>query len=78
MKEVAFRFPGVNFVHVETFEDISARSRDELVPVPAVAEWGLPSEPWVFVIDARGMVAATFEGSASEEELNEAIAAVAP
>jgi hypothetical protein len=78
MKEVASRFPGISFVHVETFEDVSVQSPDALVPVPAVAEWGLPSEPWVFVIDAQGMVSAAFEGSASEGELMGAIAAVAP
>ena len=78
VQAVAPQFPGVNFVHVEIYEDLSVQSYDELVPVPAVAEWGLPSEPWVFVVDAQGMVSAAFEGSASEGELMGAIAAVAP
>ncbi len=76
-KGIAPRFPGVNFVHVEIYEDLTVGSVDELQPVPATLEWGLPSEPWVFVVDGQGIVFAVFEGSASEKELVEAIGAVA-
>src|SRR3970282_354931 len=37
--------------------------------VPAVEEWGIPSEPYVFVVDADGDVAAKFEGPADTTAL---------
>lgn len=70
-------FEGVEFVHVEIYEDLQVESAEDLTPVPATGEWGLPSEPWVFVVDSDGVVSATFEGAASDEELTAAIEAVA-
>ncbi|MGH8874018.1 MAG: hypothetical protein ACRDVM_02025 [Acidimicrobiia bacterium] len=75
-KTVAARHPDVNFVHVEVFENLDAAGMDQLRPVPAVVEWGLPSEPWVFVVDAAGEVAARFEGAFSEAELERALEAI--
>jgi len=46
------------------------------VPVAATIEWGLPSEPWIFVVDRDGLVTASFEGIVSEEELQAAVEAV--
>ena len=69
-------YPGVDFVHVEIYEDLQVTSPEELTVVPATTEWGLPSEPWVFVVDASGVVSASFEGAASDTELTEAIDAV--
>lgn len=77
-KEVAGVFPGVNFVHVEVYENIHVTERSDLILVPAVEEWGLPSEPWLYVIDDRGVVTAAFEGAVSDAELDDAIGAVAP
>lgn len=70
-------YPGIEFIHVEVYEDLSVTDQGDLTPVAAVAEWGLPSEPWVFVVDGAGMVTASFEGAARDEELSAAIAAVA-
>jgi hypothetical protein len=44
---------------------------DNLAVVPAVQEWGLPTEPWVFVVDAAGIVIGRFEGVISSEEIAE-------
>jgi hypothetical protein len=44
-----------------------------LEPVPAVLEWGLPTEPWVFVVDAQGFVVGRFEGVVSAEEITAAL-----
>jgi len=44
--------------------------------VPAVAEWGLPSEPWVYVLDSGGRVAARFEGAVSPEEIEDVLSFV--
>ena len=78
VKDLRADFTGVQFVHVEIYEDLQVTDQSELTPVSAVAEWGLPSEPWVFVVDSSGMVTASFEGAARDEELSAAIAAVAP
>lgn len=69
-------YPEVEFVHVEIYEDLQVTSPEELTVVPATGEWGLPSEPWVFVVDASGVVTASFEGAASDAELTAAIDAV--
>ncbi len=71
---IAERYAGrVEFLHIEPYE--LARLRDEgvFVLVPAMEEWGLSTEPWVFVVDAEGRVAAKFEGVLSEEELIEVL-----
>ena len=63
-------------MHVEIYENLDADSFEDLVTGPAVAEWGLPSEPWVFVTDAEGLVRARFEGAVDPVELSAAVAAL--
>ena len=69
VKGVAKDFPDITFIHSEIYENLDPTQP----PVPAVQEWGLPGEPWVFVVDADGNVAAKFEGSASQDELREVL-----
>jgi hypothetical protein len=64
---VARGFPEVNFVHVEPYE-LPADPGD-LKPVKAVSQWGLPSEPWVFVMDSKGRVVEKYEGIVGPLEL---------
>ncbi|HEX2236381.1 MAG TPA: thioredoxin family protein [Actinomycetota bacterium] len=71
VERVASGHPQVTFVHVEPYE-LPADPPD-FVPVPAVREWGLPSEPWTFVVDGRGRLAAKFEGAVSASELRAAL-----
>jgi hypothetical protein len=71
VKQVADDFPKVNFLHVEPYE-LPAEATD-LEPVRSVTKWGLPTEPWVFVVDERGRVAAKFEGAISVPELGRAL-----
>lgn len=71
VKGVAADHPDVNFLHVEVYE-LPADVND-LQTVPAVQEWGLPSEPWVFVVDADGNVAAKYEGGIGADELDAAL-----
>lgn len=73
----------VNFVHVEPYELQLAPGlhvgRTPLQPVldasghpkivSAVTEWGLPSEPYVFVVGSDGTIRAKFEGVAYHDEL---------
>ena len=67
-----------NFVHVEVYDNPHEIQGDlsNARIAPAVTEWGLPSEPWTFVIDANGLVAAKFEGFATRDELEQALLAV--
>ncbi len=45
--------------------------------LPAVLRaWNLRTQPWTFVVDARGSIAARFEGFAGVEELREVVARV--
>ena len=72
VKVIADRYPEVNFVHVEVYTNLD--DPDNLVIVPAVVEWGLPTEPWVFVVDAEGIVRARFEGIIGADEIAAALA----
>lgn len=62
-----------NFIHIEVYEDFQA-----LTWVPEMAEWGLETEPWVYVLDETGRVAAAFSGPLSPRELRQAVAALLP
>jgi hypothetical protein len=62
-----------NFVHVEPYDLEKARNGEGLFPNKASVEWGLQSEPWVFVVDREGMVAAKFEGVVTLEELKDTL-----
>ena len=84
VKPVAAAHPNVTVVVVEPyelkFEDGALQpaldAQNRLVPVSSLVEWGLPSEPWIYVVDADGVVRASFEGIVSEAELEAAVSAV--
>jgi hypothetical protein len=61
----------VNFIHLEIYKDFQA-----LETADEVAEWGLQSEPWTFVIDTNGNITARFGGPISPRELTEALVAL--
>jgi hypothetical protein len=52
-----------------------APTREELRAglADAMATWNLPSEPWLFLIDAKGIIVARYEGGITSEELSPAI-----
>ncbi len=72
---VASDFENVEFVHVEVYTNLDAQAGEELELAPAILEWGLPSEPWVFVMDGDGVVSSAFEGAINADELVTAIEA---
>jgi hypothetical protein len=85
VKQVAADYRGrVNFLHVEPYilEIADGRTQPKVdvlgypQPIQAVNEWGLPTEPYVFVVDAEGKVAAKFEGMAYPDELTAALDAI--
>jgi hypothetical protein len=57
-----------NFIHVEIYKDPMTRT-----PYETVVEWGLPTDPWVFLVDRDGLIAAKFEGPAPVSELEPAL-----
>lgn len=64
----------VNWVHVEPFkldEDGNLlMSNGNRVNSDAANAWGLPSEPWVFVVDKDGNVTGRFDGPLTLEEID--------
>ena len=87
VKQVMGAYVGrVNFIHVEPYklQLTDEKTQPELdalghpQPVQAVLDWGLPTEPYVFVVDAKGKVAAKFEGMAYPDELTAALDALLP
>ena len=73
IKDVAADHDDVDFVHVEPFDVALARA-GTLQPIDAMFEWGLATEPWVFVTDEDGIVTAALEGIISEAELERNLA----
>lgn len=74
VKSVADDSSGVRFIHVEVYKNLD--DPGNLLPVDAVTEWKLPSEPWVFVVDAKGKLAAKFEGTVTAQELTDSLKAL--
>jgi hypothetical protein len=86
VKTAAADFKGrLTFIHVEPYQltltdghlQPVADANNNPIPVQLVNDWGLPTEPYVFVVDGAGKVSAKFEGLVSPEELSAAFAAVA-
>ncbi len=75
VKDALSQRTDVQVVHVEPY-DIAKAKAGSLVPIDAMTEWNLATEPWVFVVGADGKVAASFEGILGEGELVEAVDAV--
>lgn len=61
------------FIHMEIFNDNDIKKG----PRPQVQAFNLPSEPWLFVIDADGNVSQRIEGAFGLEELRRAVRQVA-
>jgi hypothetical protein len=59
----------VQFIHIEIYQDPNTQT-----PLPAVTEWKLPSEPWIFLIDKDGKIADKLEGGLTADEIKEGLA----
>ena len=70
----------MSFIHVEVYDNPHEIEGDlsRAVISPTVEEWGLPSEPWTFVVDGEGVIRAKFEAFTTREELEEAVTGVLP
>lgn len=73
MKEFIPKAPEVDFLHVEVYEGFNepgfVPGRESLAP--AVTAFGLPTEPWLFVMDEQGFVIARLEGVLANGELED-------
>ena len=64
-----FAARGIRFIHVEVFQDNDpTRGYNRWM-----RQWGLSTEPWVFLVGGDGRIKAEFEGSVSEGELANAV-----
>ncbi len=84
VKRVADEFPNVAFVHAEPYvmTQVNGRLQPTLknryfVWAPWSVAYGIPTEPWVFVVGADGRIATSFELIVGTDELRAAIGAVA-
>jgi hypothetical protein len=85
IKPIAEAHPDVTFINVEPY--LLEHQDGQLQPVldangqlqaaPTTDEWGLLSEPWIFVVDVDWVVRGSFEGVVGQAELERALAEVA-
>lgn len=59
----------VTFIHQEIYKDNDINKGFR----PQVGAWGLPTEPWIFLIGRDGRIAERFEGAVSVAELQRAV-----
>jgi hypothetical protein len=79
VKRLKDKYKGqINVIHVEVYDNLTEiqgdLSRARLSPT--MVEWNLRSDPFTFVMDREGVVSAKFEGFATGEEIEEALAEV--
>ncbi len=69
----------MNFIHIEVYDNPHEIEGDlsKAVISPTAEEWGLPSEPWTFVVDGDGVIRAKFEAFTTQDELEAALQDVA-
>jgi hypothetical protein len=51
-----------NFIHAEVYLNDQSQTIEQQILSPTMSAWGLQSEPWLFVIDAKGIISSRFEG----------------
>jgi hypothetical protein len=60
------------FIHVEIYRDFKPDpSKKQLAQ--AVLDWRLQTEPWIFLIDSKGIIQARFEGPTATDEVKAAL-----
>ncbi|HEU0132223.1 MAG TPA: hypothetical protein VFQ85_14640 [Mycobacteriales bacterium] len=75
VRDVAQRFAGrANFLHVEAYRGATNPTNGKLAP--ALDAFKFDSEPWLYVMDARGIVSDRISGAFAAVELTERLAKV--
>lgn len=59
----------MNFIHVEVFTGLPNPESNNWAVSPAMEQFGLESEPWIFLIDQDGEVLYRVEGLFTQEEI---------
>jgi len=67
--EPKFRAAGVDFIHIETYKGGRPDNPDINKADTSQADWHLQSDPWVFLVDSKGLVAAKFDGPTAPDEI---------
>jgi hypothetical protein len=67
----------VNFIHIEVYPFPFGESFQAQRRVAPMAEWGLRTEPWTFLIDAEGRIQARYEGGITFSEMEPALVQLA-
>ena len=66
IKALEQRYRGrVDFIHIEIYKN----ANPQYGYAPAVLQWHLRTEPWVFVVDRQGNIRAKFEGPTTGQEI---------
>jgi hypothetical protein len=83
LKPYVSRYPSITFINVEPYRLklvdgslVAEEDANGLIPTETTVQWGLLSEPWVFVVDRGGIVRGSFELIFSDAELTAALDAV--
>jgi hypothetical protein len=63
----------VHFLHLEIYQEF-----EPLLIAEEVTQWNLTSEPWTFVLDSDGRIAAKFGGPVSAREITAALSVLLP
>jgi hypothetical protein len=58
----------VAFVHQEIWQDFASKKM-----FATVEEWRLDTEPWIFIVDGKGIIRTKFEGLVTKQELVSAL-----
>lgn len=76
VQEVADKYKGeAEFIHMEVWKDNDPSTKQVR---PQLKAFGLPTEPWTFLIDADGVVRDRIEGAISVSELEQAMNKIVP
>jgi hypothetical protein len=65
----------LTFIHVEIYTNFRPDPSKRTL-AQAVLDWRLQSEPWVFLIDTKGVIQSRFEGPASRSEVKAGVDAL--
>ena len=91
VKYLLYRWPSVGFVHDEPFAysivtntPVLVGTLDDPTLTPAAAAWGIGgapwgarSMPWIFIVDAHGIVRAKYQGVIGSDEVDVIVAMLA-
>jgi len=63
-----------NFVHAEVYKDDNPETVTQEQVSPTYKEWGLDTDPWLYLIDKQGTIASRYEGPITAAQIQPALA----